>query len=411
LFQPVNIESIETFAVCIRRRHDEVTGTAGSPWPLRDASYRYSLAANGTVYSRDFETFLVKLTSTDGVVGWGEGQAPVLPEVLQEIVDLLIAPLLSGRVWGSPDAVRALLYDAMRVRGHFGGFYVDALSAIDCALWDMAGKYSRLPVHRLLSNAPLTTLPIYISGLPGDTFDQQISAFQKFVEDGASAVKIFMTSEPSECLRLISELRKQSDARLLVDALWRFDRESALSFARTLGEYSVDWLESPLPPEDLGAHKALADRSPVKIAIGESYRTLFELSPFFDAKALHILQPDIGRCGISEANRLAEVAKASGVTLAPHISIGLGPQIAAALHCSAAWSNLDSVECNPHTYAIAEQFSATCFRFSTCTADISEDVGLGIVVDEQKLALFSKKTKRTSLIRSEAPINHFGGNC
>ncbi len=156
----MRVAKIDTFAVRIPRDSLAAQGGAGSPAALQSSVRRYSLARTyGTVYSRDIETLVVKLTTDDGAVGWGEAQAPVAPEVVQEIIHLLLAPLLLGEICGSPLAVRQMLYEAMRVRGHFGGFYVDAVSAIDIALWDLAGKAAGVPVFRLLGGPVKVALP------------------------------------------------------------------------------------------------------------------------------------------------------------------------------------------------------------------------------------------------------------
>jgi galactonate dehydratase len=76
--------------------------------------------------------------------------------------------------------------------------------------------------------------------------------------------------------------------------------------------------------------------------------------------------------------------------MAPHISIGLGPQIAAAVHCAASWSNLDYVECNPQVYAIAERFQSEELGFSAASVKVSEKPGLGIEMKEEELAKFSR---------------------
>ena len=387
----MRLAKIDTFAVRAPRDPAAARGGAGSPAALQSGSRRYSLAQTyGTVYSRDIETLVVKLTTTDGIAGWGEAQAPVAPEVVQEIVHRLIAPLLLGETCGSPIAVRQMLYEAMRVRGHFGGFYVDAVSAIDIALWDLAGKAAGVPLYRLLGGPVRTTLPVYVSGLTGGTPEEQIQSFEHHLQDGADAFKIFMAQEPSSCLSLVRELRRRSPAKLFVDALWRLKSKSALRFAQELAEYDVDWLEAPLAPEDIPGHRALARSSPIRIAIGESYRTRLEMMPFFQARALHVLQPDIGRCGVTEGNHLASLAESYQVTMAPHISIGLGPQIAAALHCAACWTNLEYVECNPQVYRIAERFQRSPFSASASSVEVPTNPGLGLEMNEEELVKFSR---------------------
>jgi len=387
----MKLAQVETFAVQVPRDRAAARGGAGSPAALQSGGARYALAATyGTVYARDIETLIVKITTADGAVGWGEAQAPVAPEVAQEIVHVLIAPLVLAREVSSPPAVRQMLYDAMRVRGHTGGFYIDAVSAVDIALWDLEAKAAGLPLRRLFGGPDHESLPVYVSGLTGATQQEQLESVERHVECGASAVKIFMAQEPGDCLSLVSKIRQRSAVKVFVDALWRFDLQSALRFAEELEAYDVGWLEAPLEPEDVSGHKELARLSPIRIALGESYRTSFEIMPFLEAGAVQVLQPDIGRCGVTEGNRLAELASSFHVSMAPHISIGLGPQIAAAVHCAASWSNLEYVECNPQVYAVAERFQREDLGFSASRVSVSERPGLGIEMREEELVKYSR---------------------
>jgi D-galactarolactone cycloisomerase len=110
---------------------------------------------------------------------------------------------------------------------------------------------------------------------------------------------------------------------------------------------------NPIAPENIAGHGNLAGEAKIPIAVGESHRTRFELLPVFEAGALDILQPDVGRVGITEGRKIASPADVFHVPCAPHISIGLGPQIAAALHLAAACSNLLVTEGNPLVYQLA----------------------------------------------------------
>lgn len=386
----MKLARIETFAVRAPRDLSAARGGAGSPAALQSGGARYQLATTyGTVYSRDIETLVVKVTTTDGMVGWGETQAPVAPEVAQEIIHVLIAPLLIAREVTSPPVIRQMLYEAMRVRGHMGGFYIDAVSGIDIALWDLHAKTAGLPLHRLLGGPINESLPVYISGLTGTTQQEQLESLERHLEDGATAIKIFMAQDPKDCISLVREIRRRSAVKIFVDALWRLNAHSALRLARELEPYDIGWLESPLVPEDVSGHSDLAQMSPVRIAIGESYRTSFEIAPFLEARALQVLQPDVGRCGVTESNHLASLARTFHISMAPHISIGLGPQIAAAIHCSASWANLEYVECNPQVYSFAECFQTEGLGFSATSVALSEKPGLGIEIKEEELAKFS----------------------
>ena len=254
----------------------------------------------------------------------------------------------------------------------------------------MAGKAAGAPLHRLIGGAVNSILPIYVSGLTGANLEEQLTSLDRHLESGARALKVFMAQEPAECLALVKEIRRRSSIDLFVDALWRFDLKGALHFAQELAGHDVGWLEAPLPPEDVRGHQALAEASPIPIAIGESYRTRYEIMPFLEAGAVKVLQTDIGRGGVTEGNYLARLAGSLKITMAPHISIGLGPQIAAAIHCAATWNNLYYVECNPQVYAIAERFQTEKFAGSASELQVSEKPGLGIEMQEDELARYSR---------------------
>jgi D-galactarolactone cycloisomerase len=377
------IMEVRAYALRIPRDYASARGSAGSPVELdtRQGSV-YSFAKTyGTVYSNSIESTLVRISTEDGAVGWGEAQAPVLPQATQVIINELFAPLLAGRP-AEPLAIYRLLYDAMRVRGHFGGFYVDAISAIDCALWDLAGKLRGLSVYRMLGGPIREKVPIYISGLAGETLEQQLADAHAHVADGYRAFKIFVSGSTSDCLRLIEHLRADfgDTIKLFVDGLWRFNEHTALELAHALASYQVEWLESPLPPEDLEGHQRLAERSPIGIAAGECYRTRYECLPWLKHRAIHLLQPDIGRTGISEGVAIAALAHSFHTPVSIHLSIALGPQVAAALHAAAVMPNLAYCEVNPHILRVAERVcDMSGYSVSPEGFSLPSSPGLGVI--------------------------------
>jgi D-galactarolactone cycloisomerase len=124
----------------------------------------------------------------------------------------------------------------------------------------------------------------------------------------------------------------------------------------------------------------------VPIALGESYRTRFELRPFFERGAVSVLQPDLGRSGITETRKLAVLADTFHVPIAPHVSLGLGPQLAAGLHLAAATTNLARLEYNGRVYDIANRFLRAPLPDHVAEMKPPEGPGLGITVDETALA-------------------------
>ncbi len=381
------IASVAAFPIHLPRDLRSAQGGAGSPAQRRgQTAARYALASTyGTVYSGSIETTLVKVITSDGLIGWGEAQAPVLPGVTAEIVNSLFAPLLQGYST-SPLAVRQMLYNAMRVRGHNGGFYVDALSAVDCALWDILGLQASMPVYRLLGGAVHQPVPVYISGLTGSNLAEKLDTARRHVKNGFTRFKIFLSDSTAECLDLIAALRKEFGAEIsiFVDALWRLEEHSALAFANKLAALHVEWLESPLPPEDREAHVRLAMRSPIAIAAGECYRTREECLPWLQSRALHLLQPDIGRSGITEGLAIASLAATFQTPVSIHLSIALGPQIASALHAAAAMPNLRYCEINPQILEAAQScFELNGYELTPAGFQLPNSPGLGITPKQE----------------------------
>jgi D-galactarolactone cycloisomerase len=388
----MKICDVNAYTVKIPRDIQGALGTAGSPAPLTDVgvpSFSYKWAkVNQTLYSTKIETTLVKVETDTGIVGWGESQSPVAPEITRTIIQSLLGPIIIGEDAQAPEILWSRMYQAMRVRGHTGSFLLDAIAGIDIALWDICGKACGQPVCRLFGGSPHLEMPCYISGLEGVDLDSRIAYAHSQVACGASRFKVFLDRTQGECLRLIDRLRDEcsEEIEIYVDALWRLTPKSALGFARQLEQRRVGWLEAPLQPEDVRGHGRLAADSPIPIAIGESYRTRYEVLPFFEVGGVDILQPDIGRSGLSEGRKLSVLADTFHTPVAPHISIGLGPQIAAALHLSAACVNLRAVECNPQVYVVANQFLSEPLSFTGSTVSAPCDgAGLGIEVNEQAL--------------------------
>jgi D-galactarolactone cycloisomerase len=363
----MKIKSIQ--AIPFHQDRDAPTGTAGSPAKLQPSASHYRWAENYLVlYSTRFETAIVRVELDSGLVGWGESQAPVAPEVACAVVNHILAPVLLDTLFdGAIDQIQSLwwkMYSTMRVRGHTGGFMLDGIAGVDLALWDLAGKIAGLPVSALIGSSR-NRVPAYLSGLAEG--DPRNTA-------GFSRVKVFHDSTVERLLLILDAL----PMKVAVDGLWRFTLETALDLAPELAKRNVLWFEAPLAPESAQAHGALAAAITTPLAIGESYRTVFELDPFFAAQAMKIVQPDLGRTGITEGLHIARAAAAQGLTVIPHVSIALGPQIAAAIHFAAAIPNCPMLEFNPGVLKMANGFLEEPLRMDGENYVVPDAPGLGV---------------------------------
>lgn len=378
----MRIRSIEAIPVQIPRDLEAARGTAGTPNALAGTGrYRWSVDYP-VLYSTEIETALVRIETTDGLVGWGEAQAPLAPQVACAIVQHLLAPVIEGAEFqGTLEEIEALwmrMYSTMRVRGQTGGFMLDAIAGVDIALWDLAGKHRNRPVCELLANGSSSkrSVPAYLSGVSGESREDQIAYARRFVDEGCRAVKVYYGSDWDQLLELCGALRSMTD--VAVDALWHLPPGRAVEYARGLDELGALWLECPLMPEEVEAHAELRRSIQTPIAVGESYRTRYEMRPFLERQIAAYLQPDLGRCGLTESRRVAALAGSYSASIVPHVSIAFSPQLAAAIHFAAATPNCGLCEFNPRVVEVANRYNAAALQVVDGEWQVPEEAGLGI---------------------------------
>ena len=380
----MRIATIEAFPIKLKRDLTSATGTAGSPTVLQQgaADYRWS-AAYPCLYSVLIETALIRVTLDSGLIGWGEAQAPVAPEIASTIVERILVPAIGDEEFdGTIEDIHRLwwrMYSAMRVRGQTGGFMLDAISGVDLALWDLAGKIAGVSISELLKSQR-RSVPLYLSGIAGGDLD----LVHRALDSGTTNFKLYFDSDEDSVLRMFDAVSAVAGkGRVAIDALWRLTDETAYRFGRELDERQALFLECPLPPEDAVAHGGLARSIRTPIAIGESYRTRFELGPFFRNQAMRYVQPDLGRTGITEGLVIADLARQHDVAVVPHVSIAMGPQIAAAIHFAAAQSNCPMLEYNPAVLSTANRFLVDPLRVEDGSYCVPTGPGLGVEMNAQ----------------------------
>lgn len=339
-----------------------------------------------SLYSDRFETLLVRISCDDGTFGWGEALAPVAPEIAQAVVDRLVAPVLIGR---DPRRVRPLwtvLTGLMRERGHLGGHQADALAAVDIALWDVAGKAYGVAVHALLGGAYRDDIPTYVSGLPRSTDADRLELAKEWTAKGVRSIKLHLGNGVDKDLATFDAVRSaHPDLRVAVDAHWAYDLADALRLGRGLDERGAWFLEAPLVPEDIAAHRELASALTTPVAVGEAMRHRYEFRDWLQARAVDLCQPDVGRTGITEAMAISELAAAHHIPVAPHHSVGLGVAVAAGLHVSAAIEAMPAFEYQPATMAVAHRILTAPLAGGPVSFALPATPGLGVEVDPAQL--------------------------
>lgn len=294
-----------------------------------------------TVYARYVESPLIRVTLAGGGTGWGEANCGIGPEVLCTIVDNIIEQMVTGREFADPHALWNFLYDSQRGRGYSSGYWLDALAALDIAVWDALGKREGLPVAAMVSDSPRTDIPVYLSGVRRNTLEERVDHLNRWLGSGLRGAKIFLTGDVEAGTRELDGLQAGAPGleQWMVDTLWMCDEEGAAVGKKEYGDRGVRFFECPLQPEDLEGHRRLAALPGAPIALGEHFRTRYQLEPWLtEPRPLDVYQPDIGRTGISDFIRQRDMAAAAGIPTTPHMGTGVSIFQAATLQCAAVSS-------------------------------------------------------------------------
>ena len=311
--------------------------------------------SGGSVWS------FVRVYTDEGIVGTGEcsSAGPFTSGFATKETVLTLKPLLVGQ-----DPMDAgPLYEAMRRRGRYGGGssapMVFALTGIENALYDIAGKALGVPVYRLLGGKFRDRIRLYADCHAGETHEPAAYGEKalEVIEEGYSAVKFDVDNagpgrldqhnwtvgakEMSHIIELIRGTREAIgfDIDLAIDCHGQFDMPSAITLARVVEDLRLLWLEEPLPAENIGPLAQVRASTSTPICTGENHYTRFHFLELLEQKAVDVIMPDLAKAGgIMEGKRIAELADAHYVPIAPHnVSSPLG--MMAACHVLAAVPN------------------------------------------------------------------------
>lgn len=300
---------------------------------------------------------LVFVESDDGSTGVGAslGNPPTITSIVEhELAPLLLDedPLYTERLWEK-------MYDGSRwkpslERGYSQpredrrGVTLEAISGLDIALWDLKGKLLDQPVYKLLGPVR-DDIRAYASGgwAPGDEAEAELRGY---AEKGFDAVKMRVVGEDDfaieHTVRRVEAARRGigDDVDLMVDAHGCLDVSTAIRLADALEPYDVSWFEEPVSPDDHAGLAEVRRATTIPIATGEREFTRFDFLSLFEERALDVAQPDVSRAGgFTEIRRIAAMASARGLRVAPH-AWGSGVLFAASIHLAMATPNCHVLE-------------------------------------------------------------------
>ncbi len=389
----MRITAVEAFAIRLRAESAYLGPLpSGEQPPSRGYHVRPPWRS---LYSDRFETVLVRLQAEDGTLGWGEALAPVGPEIVVDIVNLLLRSVLEGASACEPRPVSASLRELMRERGHLVGHQADALAAVDIALWDLAGRVLGQPVTTLLGGRFRDRVPTYVSGLPRADDEGRARLAREWVQSGATGVKLHAGHGVATDLRTVDAVQAAApELRIAVDAHWAYSVPEALELAAALEQRNAWFLEAPLAPEDLRGHAELVSRCRIPIAVGEALRNRYEFAQWLQAGALRIAQPDVARTGITELMAIAEICSAHHVSVAPHHSVGLSVSAAAGLAVSSAIENVLVFEYQPTSIDLGIAALGTPLPIQPGHMTPPPGSGLGVAPDIDLVRRLAKDSRR-----------------
>ena len=303
------------------------------------------------------DAVLILVDTDDGLTGMGASLGS--PETVSAIVKYDLAPALLGEDPMYSELLWEKMYNGSRwkpalERGHSQpsearrGVTLEAIAGVDIAIWDAKSQALGVPVYHALG-AVRDSVRGYGSGgwAPGDEAEQEMAGY---ASKGFTAVKMRVVGRDGfsveNTVRRVSAARRGigDDVELMVDAHGSLDVSTAIRLARELEPFDIAWFEEPISPDD---HPGLAEvrRSTViPIATGEREFTRFDFEDLFNHRALDIAQPDVARAGgLTEIRRIAAMASAKGIRLAPH-AWGSGVLFAASLHMAMSAPNCHILE-------------------------------------------------------------------
>jgi len=264
---------------------------------------------------------ILKIICDNGIVGWGEayGPATVVKESVNYIKQNIIGmnPLDSDIIWST-------LFRRVHDYGR-SGVFVSAISAIDIALWDIKGKYHKLPVSTLLGGSYREKIRPYATGLyfsDSETLtDDLCNEAMEYVNEGFKSIKMKVGLNIKSDVNNVKAVRNTigPDIELMIDSNHAYSYDEALKLSKKLEDQDIKWFEEPLSPEFYDQYSDFKSKSLIPVAAGECEYLRYGFQKLLDKNCIDFLQMDICSCGgLTEAKRISALSSAKGVKVIPH---------------------------------------------------------------------------------------------
>ena len=271
---------------------------------------------------------LVEVQTSEGITGWGECFGPGNVALANKcIVEKVIQPMVLGHDPLDRDVIWHKVYNLLRDHGQ-KGMPMQALSGVDIALWDIAGKLAGLPIHKLIGGAHRDRVQAYGYGmmLKRESVDEHVARFSdeaaQIREQGFVATKMKTGLGARDDVRLCEAVRRGvgEDFRFMVDANHCYTTSDAFYVGRALEELDAYWFEEPVAPEDHDGYRELRAGLKVNISGGEAEFSRWGWRAILENRGLDIAQPEVCALGgISEYLKVMALCHAHFTPVINHV--------------------------------------------------------------------------------------------
>ncbi len=296
------------------------------------------------------------------------------------VIEESLSPLLVGRDPRNIEGLVDLMHRGTMIYGR-RGLAMFAISGVEIALWDLLGKALGAPVCDLFGGAVRPRLPVYASLMRYDSPADVARACALFAGQGFRMLKLHQTDVES-----VRAARAEvgDGVELMLDTNCPWTPDEAIRMARALAPHRLFWLEEPVwPPEDYAGLARVAAATDTPIALGENESTLYGFREIIERRAGRILQPSITKVGgISEFRKIAALAQAANLSIAPH-SFYFGPGLAATLHVAASIAGNLPVEFP--TGELETPFLTEPIAARNGFVEVPRGPGLGVEINEEAI--------------------------
>ena len=303
-------------------------------------------------YSQQFynkrTAHLIEVETDEGLTGWGECFGPGnIALANRTIVQDVIRPMILGHSPLDRDVLWHKTYNLMRDHGQ-KGMPMQALSGVDIALWDIAGKVANLPLYQLIGGAHRKQIPVYGYGMmlrpePLEDLTARFKEEARAIKDmGFVATKMKVGLGPRADIKLAEAVRRGigDDFRFMVDANHCYTTSDAFAVGRALEDLGAYWFEEPIAPEDLQGYRELRAGLNVNISGGEAEFNRWGWRSLLESRGLDIAQPEVCALGgISEYLRVLALCHAHFTPVVNHVW-GSAVAVATNMHLLASMPDL-----------------------------------------------------------------------